>query len=129
MNHKIKRFDGINVIPFIDVLLVLLAIVLTTATFVKQSRLDLTLPNAQSKQIAPQQPPVELSINRNGLVYYNETIVDLSSLDIRLAKLKNSTKISLRVDRDVAFGVAVEVIDLLYKHSLHHLSIITEQKP
>ncbi len=41
-----KRFDQINVIPFIDIMLVLLAIVLTTATFISQGRLDINVPTA-----------------------------------------------------------------------------------
>ena len=39
-----KRIDGINVIPFIDIMLVLLAIVLTTATFIVEGRLEIRLP-------------------------------------------------------------------------------------
>jgi len=41
-----KKFDSINVIPFIDIMLVLLAIVLTTATFVANGQLDIALPSS-----------------------------------------------------------------------------------
>lgn len=48
-----KRFDQINMIPFIDIMLVLLAIVLTTATFVSQGLIEVNLPNAQQVSEAP----------------------------------------------------------------------------
>jgi biopolymer transport protein ExbD len=41
-----KRFDQINMIPFIDIMLVLLAIVLTTASFISQGMIPLDLPKA-----------------------------------------------------------------------------------
>lgn len=43
-----KRFDEINVIPFIDIMLVLLVMVLTTATFVNQGIIPVELPEAKA---------------------------------------------------------------------------------
>ena len=43
-----KRFDSINVIPFIDIMLVLLVMVLTTATFIKQGVIPVALPTAKA---------------------------------------------------------------------------------
>jgi len=45
-----KRFDQINVIPFIDIMLVLLVMVLTTATFIKQGVIPVELPHAKGSQ-------------------------------------------------------------------------------
>ena len=42
-----KKFDQINVIPFIDIMLVLLAIVLMTATFIAQGKIDVNLPTSK----------------------------------------------------------------------------------
>ena len=49
-----KEFDYLNVIPLVDVMLVLLTIVLTTATFVVTGRIPVDL--AQAAQAAPAQP-------------------------------------------------------------------------
>ena len=43
-----KKFDQINVIPFIDIMLVLLAILLMTATFIAQGKIDVNLPTSKS---------------------------------------------------------------------------------
>lgn len=45
-----KKFDQINVIPFIDIMLVLLVMVLTTATFIKQGVIPVDLPEASSAE-------------------------------------------------------------------------------
>ena len=45
---KLKKYDSINVIPFIDVLLVLLAIVLLTSTFITRGIIPISLPNASN---------------------------------------------------------------------------------
>ncbi len=44
---KMKRIDSINVIPFIDIMLVLLVMVLTTATFIKTGLIPVDLPEAK----------------------------------------------------------------------------------
>ena len=45
---KLQKYDSINVIPFIDVLLVLLAIVLLTSTFITKGIIPIALPNASN---------------------------------------------------------------------------------
>ena len=48
-----KPLSQINVIPFIDVMLVLLAVVLTTATFVAQGKIPVSLPGATEAEPLP----------------------------------------------------------------------------
>lgn len=43
-----KKFDEINIIPFIDIMLVLLAIVLITASFISQGKIQVNVPKASS---------------------------------------------------------------------------------
>ena len=65
-----KRMDQINVIPFIDVMLVLLAIVLTTATFIVEGRLPIRLPTAESQAEPAVTEPVEIAIDAAGQLYW-----------------------------------------------------------
>ena len=66
-----KRFDQINMIPFIDVMLVLLAIVLTTATFVSKGLIDVDIPSAEQATTVNNAPkePVHISVNTNNELY------------------------------------------------------------
>ncbi|OYV24794.1 MAG: energy transducer TonB, partial [Halothiobacillus sp. 20-54-6] len=61
-----RRFDQINVIPFIDIMLVLLAIVLTTATFIAQGEISVNLPEAKSAQPVSIEPVLMITVNATG---------------------------------------------------------------
>ncbi len=124
-----KRFDQINVIPFIDIMLVLLAIVLTTATFISQGRLHIDLPKASSKQsLAESHQTVRLAIDGDETLFYQETPVTLEMLKERVSLLDNNTKVIFSVDQSVPFQQFVHVIDLLKQQRIERLSILTNKK-
>ncbi len=120
-----KRFDNINVIPFIDIMLVLLAIVLTTATFIAQGKLDIVLPEAESNTTPILADSIELAIDASGSVYYNEQAVTTEQLARRLESLDVDNAIVLRVDRQTQFDAFVTVVDLLKANQLDKVSILT----
>jgi biopolymer transport protein ExbD len=122
-----KRFDSINVIPFIDIMLVLLAIVLTTATFIAQGKIDINLPKANQEAAPPQDPPITLAIDRDGAAYYNDEAVTLEELSLRLSGLDKETPIVMRVDEAVPFAGFVSVVDILKTQKLERLSIVTQR--
>ncbi|MCB1800591.1 MAG: biopolymer transporter ExbD [Gammaproteobacteria bacterium] len=117
-----------NVIPFIDVMLVLLAIVLTTATFVAQGRIPVNLPAAEHADPVEQGVSVELAIVDDGSLYVDGDPMTLESMEELLGTLAADTAIVLRVDEQVAFHRFVSVIDLLKAAGLSNLSIITRER-
>ena len=119
-----KRFDDINVIPFIDIMLVLLAIVLTTASFIAQGKLDVTLPEAESGQEAAQEPPVEVAIDAEEKLFFNGERVDLAALKAALDEVETDTSVTLRVDKGVPFGRFVTVVDALKARDLEDVAIL-----
>ena len=64
-----KRFDQINVIPFIDIMLVLLVMVLTTATFIKQGIIPVELPKAKTTQKENTKKEITVYVNKNGELF------------------------------------------------------------
>ncbi len=123
-----KRFDQINMIPFIDIMLVLLAIVLTTATFISQGVIDIDLPVAESAKTLQQgdEETLEVAINAENKVFLDGESSTQELLKTRLESLNKDTPILLRVDKEVAFKHFVGVIDLLKKNKLDKLTIITK---
>jgi biopolymer transport protein ExbD len=119
-----KRIDTVNVIPFIDIMLVLLAIVLTTATFIYQGKISLELPEAEHAETLTDVEGVEIAIDAGELIYFNQTTVDTETLGKRLASLTRQTPIVLYVDKTVRFDRFVTVIDLLKANKLEKLSIV-----
>ncbi|MCP4878611.1 MAG: hypothetical protein GY896_24425 [Gammaproteobacteria bacterium] len=123
-----KRFDQINVIPFIDIMMVLLAIVLTTATFISQGRLDIDVPKASSKQSPHDtRQTLHLAIDRHEIIFYQDTPVTLQTLETRVSRIDGDTRIVLSVEQTVPFQRFVHVIDLLKRQHIERLSIVTRQ--
>ncbi|MBX2823163.1 MAG: biopolymer transporter ExbD [Gammaproteobacteria bacterium] len=120
-----KKFDNINVIPFIDIMLVLLAIVLTTATFVTSGHLDIDLPEAKSEASSSEQEMVEIAIDRDQQYYLAGAKIALNELETRLTRIATDSRIMLRVDESVPFNQFVTVVDLLQQLSLENVSIQT----
>ncbi|RUM66872.1 MAG: TonB system transport protein ExbD [Sulfurimonas sp.] len=125
---KMQRFDQINVIPFIDIMLVLLVMVLTTATFIKSGVIPVELPESQTKQLKEQQDDeVNIVINKKGMIFINKIQIEASQLEAELRKISKKQTVVLSSDKDAAFHHFVHVMDILKK--LHHeqLYIVTQK--
>ena len=126
-----KRFDQINVIPFIDIMLVLLAIVLTTATFISQGQIEINLPTANSAEqvIEKQAKKITITVNAENQIYLEDKQLNLNALSAALKDVNKDTQIVFRVDKQVVFEKFVQIIDLLKTHKLEKFSIITIEQP
>jgi len=121
-----KKFDSINVIPFIDVVLVLLAIVLTTSTFIAKGIMPVNLPKSSAKGILDSKNIV-ITIKKEGDIFFEENKTDIQSLKMTLAKLDTQTHISINCDKSAKFNSFVEVLDSAKNLGFKHISIITEK--
>ena len=126
-----KRFDQINMIPFIDIMLVLLAIVLTTATFVSQGLIEVNLPTAEQVSEPPEdEEPLEIAIDAQNQLFLAGELVTLDQLAEKLGtQAKPETLIVLRIDKAAVFEHFVKLIDLLKAKELSNLSIQAQQEP
>jgi len=122
-----KKFDSINVIPFIDIMLVLLAIVLTTATFVSNGQLDIDLPSSSADAVSDNIERVEIAIDRDGVLYINGIENSIDKAELQLQLLTPDTPILLLIDETVEFHQFVDVIDLLKQLSLDKVSVLTRK--
>ncbi|KUJ72551.1 biopolymer transporter ExbD [Thiomicrospira sp. WB1] len=124
-----KRFDDINVIPLIDVMLVLLAVVLTTASFIVTDSLDIQLPETQNTQsyVPPDTDPLHLAIDAQGQLFLEAQAIDLPTLGARFKPLDKQTPIVIKVDTKAEFGHFIGLVDLLKTHQLTNLTFLTEK--
>ncbi len=122
-----KEFDYINVIPLVDVMLVLLTIVLTTSTFIAAGMISLSLPKA-----SPAHPETlkrqTISIDRNGAIYFNTVRVSLDDLDAEVRPLDRETPLLIRADRGIRLQLFVDVLDLLNRRGFKKAAIQTERR-
>lgn len=122
-----KRIDSINVIPFIDIMLVLLAIVLTTATFIVEGRLEIRLPESASQNPRTAENRTELAVDGEGKIFIDAAPSTLPELGQYLAGLAPNTPVVLRVDADARFANFVAVVDLLRARGMDRLTILTRK--
>ncbi|BBP43357.1 ExbD/TolR family protein [Thiosulfativibrio zosterae] len=126
---QMKRFDTINVIPLIDVMLVLLAIVLTTASFIVKDSLQIDLPETQSTHSytpPKEQNPLNFAINPQNQLFMNEVEIDFANLTTQLADIDPKRPIVIQVDKKADFEHFVKLIDALKLHKLDNLTILTQ---
>ncbi len=122
-----ERFDKMNVVPFIDIVLVLLVIVLATATFVTHQSIKVDLPNASSKK-SEEKKSIHISVNKAGEYFYDKKSMVLDEIKAKLTGLDpKKDNISLYMDKGSAFGYFVSLIDILKARGFENISIITKE--
>ncbi|MBD3789811.1 MAG: biopolymer transporter ExbD [Campylobacterales bacterium] len=120
-----ERFDKMNVVPFIDIVLVLLVIVLATATFVTNQTIKVDLPTASSKK-NEEQKSIHIAINKAGEYFYDKEPLSFEAIKEKLLKLDpKKDLISLHTDKETQFQKFVDIIDILKTKGFENISIIT----
>jgi biopolymer transport protein ExbD len=122
-----KRFDEINVIPFIDIMLVLLVMVLTTATFIKQGVIPVDLPEAKAFEKQDEKKEVSVYVNDKGEMFFDKEKVDLKSLEVKLSSISKEQTVVLRSDKESKFQDFVSVMDILKRLGHEQLYIVTKE--
>jgi biopolymer transport protein ExbD len=123
-----KEFDYINVIPFIDIMLVLLTIVLTTSTFIAQGTIPLELPKVSLSSQTNSLKAISVEIDRGGNLYLNASPVTLAEFGLSIRSFSPETPVLIRADREIALQVFVDVLDIVKNTGFTKLSLQTEVK-
>ncbi|MBY0541348.1 MAG: biopolymer transporter ExbD [Arcobacteraceae bacterium] len=124
---KLKKYDSINVIPFIDVLLVLLAIVLLTSTFISKGIIPISLPNASNADNLKPDKEIILVIQENGEILYENKVEILEEVEKIILQSSKETPIHINTDKNTKFESFVQVLDMLKKHNFSNVSIVTKK--
>ena len=124
---KLKKFDSINVIPFIDVLLVLLAIVLMTSTFIAKGVIPISLPEAKSANNMQVKKEISIVIKEDNTIYLNKLHISLEALSVKLESFNNKRQVLINSDKNAKFDYFVKILDLLKTNEFENISIVTKK--
>lgn len=122
-----KRFDQINVIPFIDIMLVLLVMVLTTATFIKQGIIPVDLPQAKESDKKREQKEVHVTVDKEGKLFLGKKEISTKALESELSKIDKEQTVVLSSDKEAVFQDFVTVMDILKRLGHEQLYIVTKE--
>lgn len=126
----IPKKEPLNIVPFIDIMLVLLAMVLSISTFIAKGEIDIRLPEASTAEAAAGSPESRLiQVDASGAFHWSGDPVGLDGLAERIAALAPSERVVLRIDREARFDDFIQVIDLLRRHNHENFSVETEKRP
>lgn len=123
---KIKRGEGLNIVPFIDIMLVLLAIVLSVSTFIAQGKIEIDLPQADSAQKKNDDKKVSIVVDANNTIYVDDKPESIEDLKELIKDTNPKTLIELRSDKDSKFETFVKIIDLLKENNHENFAISTK---
>lgn len=125
---RLKRPEGLNVIPLIDVMLVLLAIVLTASTFIAQGKIKIDLPEASTAEQKRTDHKLEIIVDSENRLFINGVEVDLETLRLRVRDIENDSPFVYSADKESKFGVFIDVVDILKAKGHENFQITAKQK-
>ncbi|MGI9227264.1 MAG: ExbD/TolR family protein [Gammaproteobacteria bacterium] len=118
----------INVVPLVDVMLVLLVIFIITAPLLTHS-VKVDLPKATSSPNITKPEHVELGIRDDASIYWNGSPVALMQLSSRFSekiKQNSKTELHIRADERVSYGHVARVMSIASKAGITRIGFVTD---
>ena len=123
---RLNKKDGLNIVPFIDIMLVLLAIVLSISTFIAQGKIAVDLPSAKSaQQDKEDDKKVSVVIDKDNKFFIDDAEISEDELKDKLNAVDIKTLIELKSDKNAKFESFVKVIDILKEKGHENFAIQT----
>jgi biopolymer transport protein ExbD len=122
-----KEFNYINMVPFIDVMLVLIVIVLMTGTFIVTGVIPVELPKAVPTNDQAMKTAI-IEIDNGGMIYYRSRRTDMQALESSLSAISRDTPFLIRADRSVHLQQFVDVLAMIRSMGFKKVSLQTEEK-
>ncbi|ANE33266.1 TonB system transport protein ExbD [Campylobacter hyointestinalis subsp. hyointestinalis] len=126
---KLPKNEGLNIIPFIDIMLVLLAIVLSVSTFIAQGEIKINLPKSQSAaSLSDEIKKLLIAIDENNKFYLDDKETSIDDIKSKFENLSLDTFVELKSDKNAKFESFIQIIDLLKLKNHDKFQIITEKE-
>jgi biopolymer transport protein TolR len=130
---KYRVMAEINMVPLIDVSLVLLIIFMIMTPLLVQSKIELDLPQSSTGESIPDRtnPKIlTIQVAPDGTVYVSDVKMTLDQLDAKLKAIKNKKEqiVSVESDKEVAFQEFIKVMDCVRNAGLSNLRIAVKEE-
>jgi biopolymer transport protein TolR len=123
-----SSISQINVVPLVDVMLVLLVIFMVTAPIIQQG-VTVDLPQAKAGALQGEQEQLVVTVEKSGKLHLNDVEIALDDLTAKLEaviRLRPEKQVFLRADRTVPYGEVVRVMAAVRGAGVQALGMVTE---
>ena len=118
-----KEISVMNVVPLIDIMLVLLTIVLVTSTFIATGKIPLELPQAQSAQKIKDSTQEFIEIDANEVIHFQKKEVTVDEFEAEVKNFSPQTQMIIRADKKVSLDLFVTMMDILKVNGFQNVSL------
>ncbi|MBR7118220.1 MAG: TonB system transport protein ExbD [Helicobacteraceae bacterium] len=125
---RLPRKDGLNIVPFVDIMLVLLAIVLSTASFIAHGQIKVNLPESSTAKIDKNDKKVVVTIDDANNFFLDGNKINKDDLKDKIMQIDDKTQVQLASDGDAKFSSFIEILDILKSKNHENFTIQTEVK-
>lgn len=138
MATRRRSISEINVVPYIDVMLVLLVIFMATAPLLTQG-VEVDLPNTDSKPLSnDEENPLVISVDGNGHIFVNTglprpgeqgtraTIFSLADQAEKILSARPDIPVYVRADKTIPYGDVIEVMSVLQRAGARSVGLMTD---
>ena len=124
--RALKRVEGINVVPLIDIMLVLLTIVMTVSSFIALGKIEIALPQASNfTKVEPKF--YEIGITSDHQFFINGEFTSKDALGAKFESLTKEDSVAISADKMAAYEDFIYVIDLLKAKEIEKIGMVVNK--
>lgn len=130
-NNNGEILTEINVVPLVDIILVVLIIFMVAAPLVMQPKIDISLPKSASTDFDKSKKPMKITVGKEGEIFVDGNAVNVDQLRAEAAKRSAQnpdTNAILVADKAVTLEMVTEIIDAVKSNGLKKVAFSIQKR-
>lgn len=121
----------VDLTPLIDVVFILLIFFILSASFQKESSVEVDRPSASSSTVKEASKTLTVSVDRNHQIWFKGSVVNLTQLQFQMKSVvskKEKINTIINADKSVDTGTLVQIIDAIRLSGISNVAIATKEQ-
>ena len=130
-SHETETIAEINVVPLVDIILVVLIIFMVAAPLVMQPKIDISLPKSSSTDLDKSKKPLKITVGGQGEIFVGSRSLSLDELKVESqeqVKINPEVSAILVADKAVTFEMVTSIIDTVKSQGLKKIAFSIQKK-
>ncbi len=130
-SHETETIAEINVVPLVDIILVVLIIFMVAAPLVMQPKIDISLPKSSSTDLDKSKKPLKITVGGQGEIFVGSRSLSLDELKVESqeqVKINPEVSAILVADKAVTLEMVTSIIDTVKSQGLKKIAFSIQKK-